>query len=449
MVTQFERHYESSTTKLIGGTVGNYFCQSRDNTLRPPTSKSMAFSNTESKTLVKGDRVHALPFTGEYRESVPMSGRFTARAFYNTDRNAVDFTYCGEPGTTEVWSGDIGMWITNPASLAFLPKDAALMRQLKGLADTKALADLRRSYVNVPLLIAERRETVGLIATKAKQLTALIQARQRSDLVRYYQTRKSDRRRVYRDIANEHLAFLFGVLPLVAEAEGLCSLLQEDKTVVLTGRGRASQMEIQRVNADSIPTGTNVASPYVAAYRAQRELYKRYSHRTSLRTKIDVVTAARLRDWGFNPVATAYDFIPLSFLCDFVSNLGTFLRSYDPLVGVTFETGSSTSWREAKETLTVTGANASYTTSNGRRRTLECSGAGTGFTRSLIVEREVLKDFPEASLMFVNNMSYGKAATIAALAVQRYVKPVRRLIARKPFRYRGKRPVNLPNINYN
>lgn len=449
MDKQYERHYESSETRLARRVNGVPVCYTRTNALPAPATLKRTYDSLELKTLIKGDRVHALPFTGSYREAAPVEGKLHCISFRNTDRTSADFKVCGSSvGTTERWVADIGCYISNARVLMPPPVDLPLMRRLKALADTKALADLRRAYVNIPLILADRRETVQLLARKAKQLTLLLDQRQRADLIRYFQTRKKDRRRVARDIANEHLSFLFGVLPLVSEAEGLCNLLSQDKDIVLTGRGRASQLEIDRQDRSSIPTGTQVAYRYVPAYRASLERMVRYSHRTSLRTRITAASAARLRDWGFNPIATAYDLVPLSFLADFVSNLGAFLRSYDPLVGVTFETGSSTSWRELKETLTVDGASAYHTDVNGRQRHVQCNGSGKGYTRALEVQREVLTDYPEASLMFVNNMSYGKAATLVSLAVMRYLKPVRKLIARKPFRYRGKRPVNLPNINY-
>lgn len=449
MDNRYERHYVSSETRMAKSVGGKLACYTRTNVLPAPATLKRSFVSSEHRTLVKGDRVHALPFTGSYREAVPMSGRLQCTSFYDTDRPPHDFTTCGSTtGTTEKWVADIGYYISNPSVLEPPPKDLLLMQRLKAQADTKALANLRSAYVNVPLILADRRETVQLLGRKAKQLTALIGQRQRADLVRYFQTRKADRRLVARDIANEHLSFLFGVLPLVSEAEGLCDLLSQDNDIILTGRGRATELGTVHKDRSSIPKGTQVAHRYVPAYLAMQERMTRYSHRTSLRTRITAASAARLRDWGFNPIATAYDLVPLSFLTDFVSNLGTFLRTYDPLIGVTFETGSSTSWRELKETLTVDGTSAHHTDVNGRKRLVQCSGSGMGFTRALEVHREVLTDYPEASLMFVNNMSYGKAATLVSLAVMRYLKPVRSLISRKPFRYRGKRPTNLPNINY-
>lgn len=77
------------------------------------------------------------------------------------------------------------------------------------------------------------------------------------------------------------------------------------------------------------------------------------------------------------------------------------------------------------------------------------TGSGKAYCRALKVTRGVYVDLPVASLHLANNLTWGKALTVAALAVQRYVKPVRALIKLKPFRYKGKRPSPiLPPINY-
>lgn len=441
----YGRKYISSVTYRSSGGL-NPVCLTQVNNTLGPSSRTYTYNNSEIRTKVTGDRVHALPFTGQYLEHQPVQGTFKCRTHNGQEAAPDALRLCGDKaGSHTTYEVDVGFHVRTSTTLAPPPVDAALQRQLKAIAETKALADLRKSYVNVPLLLAERRETINLVAGNARRLTELVRIKQNDALARWRRSRRQDRRKLARDIANEHLAFLFGVLPLIDETKGLVEKLRASDTMTLTGRGRMAHESSSKTELVENPASLTA---YAVRYSGQRVLTKRYSHRVSLRTEIEVAAAQQLRDWGFNPVATFYDLVPLSFVSDFVSNLGTFLRSYDPLVGVKFVTGSTTSWREMRENVDVVGLPKEWTNPEGKVNRLFCDGTGQGSVRALVVQREVLTDYPEATLLWYNNMSLGKAATLASLAVQRYLKPVRRLIQQKPFRYKGPRPRNLPNINY-
>lgn len=357
---------------------------------------------------------------------------------------------CGNVRDTWKYSCDGGYFVSNSTAIAQLPALADLEKGLRAAAETKALANLRQSINNVPLVFMERQETIDMVRRKGLQIAAMTKARQDADVARWLRTRKRDQRRLARDIAGEHLAFLFGLLPLVGEVEGLVQQLSDEASAVVTGRGRMAKYEETVTKLDSIPnTVATIQQPFRCPYTGTRTVSSLYSYRTSIQVSITSAGAQRMRNNGFNPIAIAYDLVPLSFLSDFVSNLGTFLRSYDPLFGVTFVTGSSTLWREAKDTVKIEGATVGvpWGTPVGSSYLMsEASGFAKGTSRALVVRRYVLKDFPSAELMWVNNMSLSKAATIASLAVQRYLKPLKYALKQKEFRYRGKRPRWLPPI---
>lgn len=357
---------------------------------------------------------------------------------------------CGNVRDTWKYMCDGGYYVSNSTRIAQLPALVDLETGLRAAAETKALANLRQSINNVPLVFMERQETIDMVKRKGLQLVAMTKARQDADVARWLRTRKRDQRRLARDIAGEHLAFLFGLLPLVGEIEGLVQQLSDEAVAYVTGRGRMAKYDEVVTKLDSIPnTATMIQQPFNCPYTGTRTASSLYSYRTSIRVSITSAGAKRMRDNGFNPIATAYDLVPLSFLFDFVSNLGTFLRAYDPLFGVSFITGSSTLWRESKEKVKIEGATvgvpwgspvgSSYLTS-------VATGSAEGTSRALYMRRYVLTDFPSAELMWVNNMSLSKAATIASLAIQRYLKPLKYALKQKEFRYRGKRPRWLPPI---
>lgn len=411
----------------------------------PPLEVARLLRASEARTLAKGDHLHSLPFTGSYVEQSPMAGRVSFD-YRNTNASGPDKNVCGvSAGSYMSYSGDIGFWIPTPLAPA-VPFDDALEQRLKEAADTKALADLRRSYYNLGILLAERRKSISYLTDKCKQLMALVKARQTKDLARYFATRKRDQRRVTRDIANEHLGFLFGLLPLISEIEGAADLLAADSAFKITGRGRQAKVSMSST-ASAIRTMTVSATVLPAALDRIDLTTVKYSCRTSVSVEVNVPAAQKLRDHGLNPMATFFDIVPLSFLCDFVSNTGTFVRALDPLVGVTFLTANSTFWRETKIKTSVRAAKYTVTGSSSVQ-TVVGSGQGESETRNLVVRRVALTDYPEATWQLQNNLSIGKAATLASLAIQRYLKPVRFLVEKKPFRYRGPRPRYLPPIKY-
>lgn len=433
---------------------GSWYCKETAGSL-PAKAKTFTYvPYSETKTLVSGDWVHSTPFTGDYSEFNPMTGRFscTARTFHGAG-GGIDYTMCGERyGSRWSYDGDIGYYVpTLPTSIPLPSPPLGTMERLKSLADTKACADLRRSLFNAPLIIAERKETINTLRKKGLQIASVVKHTQTRDLARWARTRRRDKRLVARDVASEHLALLFGLLPLISEIEGIAKSLSNDVPFKITGRGRASEVSstITSIGNTSAPIGRDNG---LALYEGGVESKIRFSVRTSVSCSITMSGAQNFRDAGFNPLAATYDLVPLSFLSEFVSNLGTFIRALDPLVGVEFLTGNSTSWIERHDTARVFGSyKRTYNYAYGRPDSfieLRCAGSGQSDVRVLRVQRSVLTDYPEPSLHWVNNMSLAKAGTIASLAIQRYLKPVQRLFAVKTFRYKGSRPKYLPPINY-
>lgn len=399
------------------------------------------------RSLAVGDRVHALTYTGSFREVNPISGSLNTRSELSDSSDQTFAKYCGAgPFTTNSSSQDVDT-VAGFTNLV-IPSDAETIAFLKEMSQTSALADLQRSFVNIPLIMAERRETIGLLVSKARQLSEIIKRTQRKDLHRYLSSNVRDRKRLSKLIANEHLALLFGVLPLISEAEGLAKKLAASETHRLTGRGRRAWRDTDMTTSTIGPEeAVGLGSAYAVCAQIDRKAAYRISSRTSLSVNITSQAMQELRDWGFNPFATAYDLVPLSFLSEFISNLGTFIRAHDPLMGVEFLTGSTTIWQEAIETVTVTGITKSHSTWNYHGKSVT-TGKGVGSDRQLQVRREVHGGFPGASLHFADNLTVAKAVTVGALVIQRYLKPVRSLIKIKPFRYRGPRPRYLPPINY-
>lgn len=324
--------------------------------------------------------------------------------------------------------------------------DTELDSFLSNASVTKALASARSGYNNVPLLIAERRRTIDMITKRSRQIIDVVKREQTSALERYLKTRKSQRKLVAHDIASGHLEVLFGVLPLIGEIEGLAEQLAAKESIFITGRGR--MRNIVETVGPTIETWRNIGinnnRNFLAVVADVRKIETRNaSTRTSLRYKVDIDAFQRLRDNGFNPIATAYDLVPLSFLSDFVSNLGSWLRAYDPMFGCEYLTGSTSIFYEDAVDNIVSGrriVNGFWT--------MTTSSFGSVSQAGRYFRRIVHASAPSPTLQWQNNLTPGKLATAAALVVQRYLKPVRALLKVREFRYRGPRPKFLPPIRY-
>lgn len=415
-------------------------CLESTGTIRSQSKPSSIVDEEVPLITQKGDRIHATPFAVLVRERSRWDGAITANAYQPSAGPCVNGgAYCGT-------TADCGFLYTE-GKVPNGKVDTALMDRIRGISETKALADVRRSYNNIPLLLIERRETLSMIAKRARTLSRQGLKAQRDALMRWYATSKKNRPQAAKDIASLHLEFLFGWLPVIGEIEGLCDQLAAGKTAIITGRGRMANDETVKDPMYVHPPNSGVlinGVKHQISYAVATERRVRHSARTSLRYELDIPAVQKMRDNGFNPLAVLYDIVPLSFLSEFISNLGTWIRSFDPLIGVKYITGSTSTWFEEIRTSVMLPKNV--VDSWGYQ--IACSGRGSQTARQLHVRRFVHAVPPESSFWFTNQLSLSKAATIAALAIQRAVKPLRKAVRLKPFRYRGPRPKYLPPINY-
>lgn len=398
-----------------------------------------------TRTLQKGDHIAAVPFTGVFREVVPFDSELTT-VYRNFNSSDPDRRVCGDKaGSSMVTNMPVG-YAFPLTDLTALPPDLSLEKRLRDAAETKALASLRKGYYNLGIILAERKRSIQYLTDKVKALATITKRTQEMDVERYLRTKYGDRRRVAREIAGEHLAFLFGLLPLIDEIKGIAQKISSEETLIVTGRGKQA---LDRMLGSSVMMNVsnyNAPGGPVKAV-ATIEDRKRYSFRCALAVDVVVSGAQNMREHGLNPIATFYDIVPLSFLSDFISNTGTFLRALDPAVGLVPRSLSSTLWREHSRSTNVTGGKG-FSGSGTQLQTWDTVGGGNAFQRYLYVQRFALDELPTPTWLLQNNVTLAKAATVASLAIQRYVKPLRAVISIRPFRYRGKRPKYLPPIKY-
>lgn len=302
----------------------------------------------------------------------------------------------------------------------------------KRFALLKAQASLRSADASIPMMLKERAATVAMMKSYAGRGLDLIRRRQLADVKRWksFRNRPAEQRKfLAQTIANEHLMFVFGLMPLLSDLEGLAEHVTRDEHMFIKGRGRQTKkVEEVSTKADGHAFHTVTKKEYV------------YSVRCNLRADISMKVLADAQRLGFNPLYTLYDFTPLSFVTGWFSNFNIWLKSLDPLYGSTFRTGSFST----REQVTLNRETHGWATT-----TVTPKGNGSSFALSVYDVREgISSEPPTGSPEFYNNFTFFSVAASASLFVQRKVKLTQRAIRMKPFRYRSKKPAYLPPITY-
>lgn len=406
----------------------------------PPVPTGLLQTNSELRI---GNHIDALPYSSERVDMTRHVGTLTGvnRWFNYPDPQCGDAT-----GSVATYIHDLaGYPIGIPEHV--LPSSDQWARA-SAQADTKALAGLRKALVNVPMLIKERVETVALAVDKVNQISFLIKKRQEKDLTRYFKTTFKNRRKVAKKIASEHLGFIFGLLPLIEEVEGIVEMATRPEMLFVRSKGRQTVLGSRGFPSQVTHASTANMSTY-PHHSVIREQFTNYGVRTSLRMTIDVEVFSRLRELGFNPVGTAYDFVPLSFIAGWVSNFSSWIRTFDPLVGLTFRTGArSTRLHTILNQRVLPGLPKHDNDKVIPYSSFTVTGGSMASCTKTTDNRIPLMALPAREFFFENNFNVYNVTAGFSLMIQRKLKLPLKAIKVKPFRYKSRKPLNLPPIKY-
>lgn len=424
------------------------------------------YTRFDRDTTTKGDHVMANDYWSDIEELV-VSGPSSASGRWgwttsNNPTNDVPPTACISTsvncGSVTCGFNPLGYYAGPDARWKLPSVDRDVLEFAKQLADTKALANLNRSLVNLPMLFKERKETIKMMGDRVSQLGRAARDVQERDLSRWRKAiSKKDKRSVARDVSNSHLEMIFGWLPLIGEIEGALEFAQMPSLDFVRARGihftELGSSDVRQQEIVNAPFGATTPNPYLLERLGHVQMkgfeMRSVSVRTALRYELETAIAADARLLGFEPIATFYDMVPLSFVSGWFSNFDAYVRTIAPLIGVTFKTGSRNirtraMWEASASFLPVMPLN------NSSRYWWDllpnCDGSVVG--RKELNTRFKLTEPPVASLRWDVDVGLYEVAAGVSLAVQRYLKPLKRLIKQKPFRYRGPRPRNLPDIRY-
>lgn len=409
------------------------------------------FDYEARSSTLKGDHVHALPYSNSVgKAQLPLlSGSVTGAAYRPMGRTPT-FGYPPESVyETQVvmeWSGNF-----SPYAEWRLPKLPIITDREKAFliaaADTKALAAARKAEANLAMILRERRETLQMVSKRVVSLVKGAQRAQDEATRKWLKAVPKQKRKLGRDLSNLHLELVFGWLPLMEDIDNVVKMLSEDVVTHVKVRGTQALVDQSKLNElvqlSGFP-GTGGASPAFMLHKRGGVTASR-SVRTNLRFEITAKTLRGGVAIGYDPVGYVYDSVPLSFVTDFVSNFGQWLRCISPIIGMEFTTGSRTLRLAASEQGTV-GVSVKP---NANCPLVKQDTPIDDYSLSNISwDRTVLTVLPESVLQWQNNLDWFTLTASLSLLLQRKLKPLQRAIRAKPFRYRGPRKLYLPKIKY-
>lgn len=225
----------------------------------------------------------------------------------------------------------------------------------KCLSDARSqiLNNIRNNDLDLGQFVGEARESVRMIGDIVKQAVSLKKGLYRAITnARYYS--KVDKTSVAREMAgltvrqlkfsgvkgvsrrlnSEYLRFIYGVRPLMNDIYGIASVIQD-------GMGSSPLARAYRSLDDDtfkLPSDTSTVS-WTGTVRRGVSIEVNYGLRNPVLHQL----------WRFgltNPLSLAWELMTLSFVIDWFTGIGNFLKSFDTGVGCKFLSGYETVFLE-------------------------------------------------------------------------------------------------------
>lgn len=222
--------------------------------------------------------------------------------------------------------------VTNRAALLTTPS----------LPDLAVYHNAAMDYFKSGCVDAEVQLPVSLL--EADQVKSLVpQFRQTVSALRgQYGACLSEVKRLAKGLAGGYLAVLFGILPIISDVKGIyrgLSQLEEHISWLRKNQGKPVKVSYRATIpysgvANTIITGTNAGfQTKVINQKAFYHAFAIITYDVSSLTDLELRLRALTRRFGFDdPLGTAWEMIPFSFVIDWVVNVGEFLNSLTPKI---------------------------------------------------------------------------------------------------------------------
>lgn len=199
-------------------------------------------------------------------------------------------------------------------------------------ASTKALAGVKKPDVSGLVGLAEMKST---IASLKNPLGGVLKVLKRNAFSDTRKRKSNNAKRAAKDLADQHLTVIFGIMPFVSDIVGILKVLQEYDPLRTryTSRGEASSMDAKSTSGSGLI--------FNDASTTETLFYNDEVQRTvSVRAYILYEASLELH----NLLGVSFEDIPktvwatmsMSFLYDWFVNVGDFISALTPVSGVRY-----------------------------------------------------------------------------------------------------------------
>lgn len=221
---------------------------------------------------------------------------------------------------------------------AVLPSQSfpAMDSSLKGFLRTKALLAIKDQKVNLSVSIMELPKTASMVGKMAIDTLRFLRSLRRGDLRQLIRAVKGSPHKLNKATASRWLQYQYGVIPTVLEANGVLELLSQK---VRRGVWIYGHVTDRREYSRDV----------IVDYQTTRKDYVSLRGKCNYRYFVQESKLAMLSQSGItNPLATAYELVPYSFVLDWFINVGDYISTLDALVGIS-SVEAIYSWKEITE----------------------------------------------------------------------------------------------------
>lgn len=211
--------------------------------------------------------------------------------------------------------------------------EAKVESSAESLALNRFHEKLTGELVHLGQMLAERAQTIGLLADAVKRLAQFLLSFRLKGIIR---TVKNAIKGVNgKNVANDYLAFQFGVKPLISDVQGSAEAVAHFVVDNIAPFVRiATQAEKSEEKTEIVYYN---GKPYVFTTRVTVKV--RYVCEYELE---NLVTREMSKLGVFNPAEIIWELIPWSFVVDWVYPIGDYLRHLTNDAGLSFKRGTRT-----------------------------------------------------------------------------------------------------------
>lgn len=322
------------------------------------------------------------------------------------------------PGTDSFDVHTAGPWVAGYMVTANIPLAGQVdFENQKALARTRAWANIDQPDYQGLVFLGELRETLTMLRSPLKSILSLSNAFDRrlakmgvfdKKKVRGANFRKQ--LKIREELASVYLQFQYGVKPLLKDIANIVETAKP-RLLPIPVRKTARAME-KKVVAGSF---TQTEGLWAMSYTASYSYVCSHTIRCGILYQYDTA-AMEQEKWGLRPQdvpLAVYQLMPLSFVADWIGNLGEFISAITPRVGVTVLCSWESYERDETLTRSVSGySSPSYT----------LTGGGSGMdSRQVVTKTRGQLLGPSLAMKDITSLQndISRLTSLAALVTQR------------------------------